>query len=158
MVALEAIACGCLLATGQARRGLGSCEQVFYAEGVPGWDDAIEREVLRAWLATVPEADRTPWAAFCLGAARYRLLKDAATRDQQATIVELRQRIQHLERRLSWLEPDASRWLAELTRARARIDQLARELAQHGLDVPGGLDGQPTPAKADQERVLPDLR
>jgi hypothetical protein len=133
-------------------------EQLFYAEGVAGWDDAVEREVLRAWLATVPEADRTPWATFCLGAARYRLLADAAGREQRATVAELRQRIQHLERRLSWLEPDASRWLAELIRARARVAQLEHELARHGLEVPKGADGESASPGTDCGRVLPDLR
>jgi hypothetical protein len=60
---------------------------------VSGWDDAIEREVLRAWLETVPEADRTPWAVFCLGAARYRLVSGQAIRERQEVIVELNKHV-----------------------------------------------------------------
>jgi hypothetical protein len=125
---------------------------------MPAWDDAVEREVLRAWLATVPEADRTPWAAFCLGAARYRLVADQALRERREAVLELERRVQHLEQRLAWLEPDASRWLAGLTRARARLAQLEQELVQHGLDVPKGADGAPVSRETDGGRVVPDLR
>ena len=62
---------------------------MFYAVTVTGWDDAIEREVLRAWLATVPESDRTPWAVFCLGASRYRLVSDDALKERQRALHDL---------------------------------------------------------------------
>lgn len=127
---------------------------MFYADSVPGWDEAVEREVLRAWLATMPESERTPWLAFCLGAARYRLVADEQRKEQQRSATELRERIQHLERKLSWLEPDASRWLADLTQARARIIELEQELRRHGHEVPAPVDRLPPD---EPERILPRL-
>lgn len=109
-----------------------------------GWDEATEREALRAWLETVPESDRTPWAAFCLGASRYKLVADQAAHEQQRVVVELRERVAHVERQLTWLEPDASRWLGELTRARARIFVLERLLSDHGIALPSAEGDQPT--------------